>query len=406
MEQVAGRFGASSGGLGGQRGTAGEPVDFFAVANVEFDEGADGVVPDPEFFEQERDVVFAGADFGEAGGHADQPQKGTEGADTGPGGDVGVGEVHFTAPDAQGELGEAVDIVFHDVFHPGGQDDGQSRTVRAVVEGGKLVLQGMAGPVLFPSDAADVVVGDGGGPHEVGAGVVVVRIFQGAQGFGTDGQKDGFAHAVGEFDAGGVGEVAFDDVGHHVGGAGCRLVGRQGGGQFRVQDGEDGPDAVAGIGAFDHAVFPGDDGHRRGFAAGGGNSQNGSHGQGGGREGFAVEEVPEVAVIGNAQRDGFGRVDDAAASDGENEVHVFFPAQVDAVGDESASRVGTHAAQGDGGNARSFQRAGDAVDESGFDGGCAAVMDQDFGAAEAADAVADMVFLAPAEKDTGWDCRK
>ena len=263
------------------------------------------------------------------------------------------------------------------------------------------MFEGVACPVLFASDTADVVVGDGAGPHEVGAGVVVAGVFEDARDFGADGEHDGFAQAVGEFDAGGVGEVAFDDVRHHVGRAGCGLVGRDGDGEFRVHDGEYGADAFAGVVPFEHAVFTGDDGDGGDFAAGRGDGEDGCDGQDGCGDGFAVEEVPEVACVGRAECDGFGRVDDAAAADGEDEVDVFLAAQFDAVADVSASRVWQDAAEREGGKACAFQRAGDAVDEAGFDGGCTAVVDEDACAALPPDAVADVVFFATAEVDAG-----
>lgn len=114
--------------------TAGEAVDVFAVVAVEFDECAEGVVSELEFVCQGGDVGFAGADFGEAGRHADLAQEGAEGVDAGAGCGFGVGEVHVASPDADGELCEAFDVVLHDVFHPGGQDDGKACAVRAVVQ--------------------------------------------------------------------------------------------------------------------------------------------------------------------------------------------------------------------------------------------------------------------------------
>lgn len=180
------------------------------------------------------------------GRHADHFQKGPECADAVAGSDVGMLVVHVTAPDAHGNLGKAVDVVIHDVFHPCREDDGQRRAVRCVIAGGELVRQCMGRPVLFAPDAANVVVGHGSCQHEVGAAVVVFGIFQGKGQFVLDGQQDGFTQPVGQFDAFGIGEVAFQHVRHDVGCTTSRRQWRQGKGEFRVQDGQHRSDPVAG----------------------------------------------------------------------------------------------------------------------------------------------------------------
>ena len=93
------------------------------------------------------------------------------------------------------------------------------------------------------ADAAggqQVVVGQGAGPHQLCAGGVVVRLFEGAGKVGDDGAQDSFAQAVRQIDIRLPGEVAFQDMGHDVHAAGSRLVSRQGVGEGGVEDGQPG----------------------------------------------------------------------------------------------------------------------------------------------------------------------
>ena len=59
--------------------------------------------------------------------------------------------------------------------------------MRCVVAGGEFVCQCMGCPVLFAPDAANVVVGQGSGQHQVGTVVVVVGMLQGKGQFVFDG---------------------------------------------------------------------------------------------------------------------------------------------------------------------------------------------------------------------------
>ena len=58
------------------------------------------------------------------------------------------------------------------------RDSRKPRTVGAVIEGGQLVLNLVAGPVLIPADAAGIVVGQHSRPHEVRMRGVVTVIRQ------------------------------------------------------------------------------------------------------------------------------------------------------------------------------------------------------------------------------------
>ena len=258
----------------------GQTIDLFAIAPVEFDEGTDGVVADLELVEQQGNIVFPCADTGEAGGHANHFQKGPEGANAVSGRDFRMLEIHVASPDTYGELGEPVDVVIHDVFHPCREDDGQCCAMRGVVEGGEFVRERVTGPVLFASDTAGVVMGECACPHQVGPMAVVVGMFEYQRQFVFDGQQNGFAQAIGQFDVFCVGEVAFENVSHDVRCAPCGRQGWQGLRKFRIQDGKDRTDLVAGIGTLEHAVFAGDDGNGGRFAAGCRDGQDGADGQG------------------------------------------------------------------------------------------------------------------------------
>ena len=64
-------------------------------------------------------------------------------------------------------------------FHPVGRQDRQALAVGDVVEGAQLVLHGMHAPGHAAAAVQSTVDGPAGRPHQVGAGLVVVRLIVG-----------------------------------------------------------------------------------------------------------------------------------------------------------------------------------------------------------------------------------
>ena len=270
----------------------------------------------------------------------------------------------------------------------------------AVKDRGENMLQMVAVPVLLPPDAHHVVVHDHAGPHDVGAGFIVVGILHHAAALVHHGQHNAFQHSVGGFHVLGRSEVALEGVGDDVGDAAGGLEGRQALGEDRVHDGELRADAVGLRGGLLEGLLVGDDGVGGTLAAGRGNGQHHADGQGGLR-GLAGEEVPEVPVIGNTHGDGLGGVDDAAAADGQEEVDLFLPGKLDALIDKSAARIRLDAAERDGAQAFGGDGVLHPVKQTGLLCRLAAVDDHDTAAAKLFDITAGLVFAVAAEDKIG-----
>ena len=208
----------------------------------------------------------------------------------------------------------------------------------AVVYGGHDMLEMMAVPVLLAADTHDVIVADHAAPHNVGARVEIVRIAHNGAPLVDHGENHALEQPVRSLNSGSVGEVALqrvrDDVGHAAGG----LESGQALGKSRVHDGELRADAV-GLGCgLVQSLFVGDDGVRGAFASGRGESENNADGQCGLRS-FAGEEIPEVAVIRHAHRNGLCSVYDAAAADGDEKIDLLAAGKLDAFVDKAALGV-------------------------------------------------------------------
>ena len=151
-------------------------------------------------------------------------------------------------------------------------------------------------------------------------------------------------------------------MGHHVHGAAGGLIGGQGAGEPGVQHGEFGPYEVRlGAAPFQVAVFLRNHAAVGAFAASGGNSQHRADRQRALNFGLAGEEIPEIAVVGDAHADGFGGVDDAAAANGQQEVHALFPGKGNPFIHLATAGIGLHAPQLAPGNPRFFQGRGGSI---------------------------------------------
>ena len=258
------------------------------------------------------------------------------------------------------------------------------------------MLEVVAVPVLLAADAHDVVVHDHTGPHDVGAGLVVVGIFHDASALVHHREHDALKHAVGGLHVFRGGEIALKGVGDDVRHAAGGLEGGQALGQHRVHDGELRTDAVSLGSCFVQSILVGDDGVGGALAAGGRNGQHYADGQGRLR-GFAREEVPEVSVVGHAHGDALGGVHDAAAADGQHEVDLLPAGKLDALIHKAAAGVGLDAAELHGAQTLGVKRCFHPVQKTGLLCRLSAVDDHDAAAAELFDVLACVVFTVAAE---------
>ena len=203
-----------------------------------------------------------------------------------------------------------------------------------------------------------------------------------------------------------MGEIPFHAVGHDVGNAACRLIGRQGHHQFWIHDSKERTQDIAVSAAFVFMTIfriKGDHGIRGSFGPGSGDGHNAAY-----RKGFrnrallAAVKVPEISIIGDAQSNPFCRVHDGAAAYSENEVHFFFLGKIDAFVDEVSVRRCLDAAQFHVANALCIKGCFNTGNEAGTDSTSAAVVNKDFGAAVFFDVFACFFFrLFPKDK-VGW----
>lgn len=222
----------------------------------------------------------------------------------------------------------------------------------------------VGGPVSLPPRVEKVAVGDRRGPHQLGSGGVILGVGQGPRQIGDDGPHRGLAEAVRELHVPLVGEVPFHHVSQHVDGAGPRLFRREREGQLRVEQGETGSEEGVAEALLVEPPFVGDDRNGAGLASCGGKGEDHADGKGLAGFGPAFEKVPEGPVGGHAEGDGLGRVDDAAAADGQNEVHPFPAAEGDALLDEGEPRIGLDTSQLNDVDAGLSQACDDAVEKA------------------------------------------
>ena len=291
---------------------------------------------------------------------------------------------------------EALRVALLDVPHPGWEHYRQAGAVGHVVVRGDLVLDAVGRPITMTGGGVEhAVVGDGGGPHEVRPAVIVLRLLEDAVRVPLDDAQHALAQLVGDVGVVVVDEVALEDVRHHVDDAARGLVVRQGVGQLRVEDGEDRPETLRAGALLLARVLVGDDGVRAALAPRGRDGEDGADRKGVRRLRAGVE-IPDVAVILDAHRDGLGGVDDATAADGEDETDALLPAELYALLDEAEARVGLDAGELGDGDARVLQGFPDRIVEAGPLDAALTVMEEDVGGM-LLHLFADALFLALAE---------
>ena len=262
------------------------------------------------------------------------------------------------------------------------------------------MLQMVAVPVLLTAHAHNVIVAHHTGPHDVCPRLVVVRIIHDPAALVEHGQQHALQHPVRDLHVRRIGEVALKGVGHDVRDAAGRLIGGQAFREGRVQHGEAGPEAVGLRAVFLQRFLVGDDGIRGAFAAGGGDGQDGTHGQSLLRH-LPGEKVPEITVIRYADGDGLGGVDDAAATHGQNEVDLLPAAEVNALVHKAAAGIWLYAPQLHGVQVFFLQAGHDPVQQAGAFGRLPAVDHQHPAAAEALDIPAGLRLPVLSEHEVG-----
>ena len=85
----------------------------------------------------------------------------------------------------------------------------------------------MAVPILASAYAAGIVMCHHSGPHDIGAGVVIVGILDHTGPFVDHCEQKGFYKTVGNLNFFGVGQVSFIQMSHDIRDPGCTLEGWQ-----------------------------------------------------------------------------------------------------------------------------------------------------------------------------------
>ncbi len=109
----------------------------------------------------------------------------------------------------------------------GRQDDGQRLRVVQPIKRSQFVAYHVGGPVLRHAGADQAVQGQRRAPHDVGAHVIIFRIFQCLRPFLNQGLQNAFGKAVLQRGAGRVGQVLLHDVDEGIDHAVADLAHRQ-----------------------------------------------------------------------------------------------------------------------------------------------------------------------------------
>mgnify|MGYP007028319714 CR=1 FL=1 len=340
----------------------------------------------------------------EAGGHPDAVVEVHHGVDAFQG-DLFVGAVGGHAHDVPGKADEAGQAVLVDVPRPAGPEGGEARAVGHVEHTAHLVLE-FVGHKVASGDAAagQAVVRETARPHHLGPGLVVGRVGVEDDRVLHHGAQQALGQRVGQLHIAAIGEIALHGVHHDVGAAGLGLIVGQGLGELGVHDGELRAADVVVVGPLLVGVHPGDDAAVGCFAARRRDGQDAGHRQAPRPCGCVrYSSQTSFSGFGQAVGDGLGRVDDAAAAHGQQEVDAVLFADADALVDLVEVGVRHDAAQRPAGNASLGQRIFGPVQHTGADGALAAVDDEDTGAAVFAHQRAHALFGAFAEDDPGGE---
>ncbi len=269
------------------------------------------------------------------------------------------------------ELHDLLGIFVEVVSYPGREDNGQARAVCDIVDGTQFMLDHMSSPVFRSAGAEDIVVCDCSRPHNLGSCIVILRVFHNAFGIFNNAFHGALTQMVGEIHVPLLSKIAFHDMGHHIGDAGCCLIFWQCECQFRIEDGKTGPEQTASGPPLDlfiagfASVHVGDNRCGTCFAAGCRQCEDGCERHGIFYHTLVVIEIPYIPFIRDTGRYGLCRVDNASPADGENEVNALVAAAFDALVNQAQSRIRFDTAEFHIFNTRVFQRFDNRVIETG-----------------------------------------
>ena len=228
------------------------------------------------------------------------------------------------------------------------------------------MLHIVAAPVLLAAQAQQPVVSYCARQGDLRPSVVVSVIPFQDSGIAHDRAQHALAQSVGNVGVSGVGEIPFHNMAHHVADAVGHLVFRQSEIKLRIHNAEHRTKNHVSVGQLQLRLLIGDNGSVAGFAAGGGQSQNGGNRQGSLDRLAGCEEIPHVAVIGHAHGDGLSGINDASSAYGQNKADAFPAAELNTLMDQGQPGIRLNASQFHKGNARFPQGGGYPVVEAAF----------------------------------------
>ena len=277
------------------------------------------------------------------------------------------------------ELGQAV---AHDVAVVGAAHRGQGHAVGGVGDGAHGLPDHVHLPVAGLAALEQRVQRPCGGPHDVGARLVVLRVLHRDAARVDKRAHQTLGDIVGRVVAR-AGEVLLHDVAHDVEETGHHLVLRHSHGEARVEDGELREDVAAEHFAdFETGLVVGDDAAAVHLAAGAHHGQHRAHGHNLAARPALVDVVflPRVFLAPGRGADALGIVDGAAAADGQDEVYIVVPHQLATLIEFLHRGVGHHAGVLDNRFSGLFQGRHDGVVHAVLLDGTAAVTQHDSGA--------------------------
>ena len=337
----------------------------------------------------------------EARGHADLGEELLHLADAGA--CALLIRARIDAEDGSGEVGKARRVVVIDVPRPRSPERGERHRVRRVVARGELVTELVHREVLSAPELRESAVRDAARPHELAHRVVVLAADEEAFDRLHDGEEQLLGDAVGEeirlLD---TRKVALHRVHHDVRRARRDLFTRQGEGELGVHKGDDRtvqlrvqPDLAPRILVREHRRIAR-------LAARSGDCEDGAKRHGLRQLCLARPDVPDIdGRICDAVRNRLCRVDDTAAADGKDEVHIRCNALADRLAHERDARVRADTAHDEEREPRRREILLDAREESRALGAAAPVEDEHAARPERAQFFGDRILCAPPEDHLG-----
>ena len=131
----------------------------------------------------------------------------------------------------------------------------------------------------------------------------------------------------------------------HVGDDRCGLVGRQGESELGIHERHNGAVEIGVAAAFEMLGIVADDTRVGSLGARCGEGEHAGNVYTLGGCGALAEEIPDIAVVGNAQGNGLGAVDGAAAAYRQNQVDVCLACDAQALANRGNFGVGAYAAE-------------------------------------------------------------